>query len=66
MTFHGGGDDLDEPIKNIATDSEFQKNHPTCGINSYNFGRVLAQTVHYFWAYLQVTFKIIFQTMYLF
>lgn len=30
---------------------------PTCGINSYNFGRVLAQTVHYFWSYFKMTEK---------
>ena len=57
VTFHGGGDDLDVPIKNISQDFAFQKEFPTCGINSYNFGRVLAQSVHYFWAYFQVDIR---------
>ena len=57
ITFHGGGDDLDHPIKSLRTDSKLAKTHPTCGINSYNFGRVLAQSVHYFWSYFKMTEK---------
>jgi hypothetical protein len=41
IVFHGGGDDLDGPIKQVTRDTEFQSKFPTCGINSYNFGRVL-------------------------
>ena len=55
VVFHGGGDDLDQPLKDIRKDEAMQATHPTCGINSYNFGRVLAQTVHYFWSYFQIT-----------
>ena len=35
--------------------TQISENFPTCGINSYNFGRVLAQTVHYFWSYFKMT-----------
>jgi len=55
VTFHGGGDDMDQPIKTLRSDKELAKTHPTCGINSYNFGRVLAQSVHYFWTYFKMT-----------
>ena len=33
VTFHGGGDDLDQPIKTLRGDKELAKTHPTCGIN---------------------------------
>ena len=55
ITFHGGGDDLDHPIKTLRADEKLAETHPTCGINSYNFGRVLAQSVHYFWTYFKIT-----------
>lgn len=47
----GSSDDLDIPIKNILTDSDFVKKHNICTINSINLGRILMQTVHYFYAY---------------
>ncbi|KAJ1459434.1 tryptophan synthase beta subunit-like PLP-dependent enzyme [Pelagophyceae sp. CCMP2097] len=53
MTFQGGGDDMDGPLKKMAMDSDFARAHGLCGINSYNVCRPLAQMVHYVWIYLK-------------
>lgn len=53
VTFQGGGDDMDAPLKNMSTDREFAATHGLCGINSFNFVRPLCQTVHYFWTYFR-------------
>ena len=53
VTFEGGGDDMDLPLKRLAADQEFAKKHGLCGINSYNIGRPLAQLPHFFWAYFR-------------
>mmetsp|Transcript_100921 Transcript_100921/g.323921 ORF Transcript_100921/g.323921 Transcript_100921/m.323921 type:complete len:502 (+) Transcript_100921:66-1571(+) len=53
VTFEGGGDDMDAPIKNMAADRAFAKRHGMCGINSYNLGRPVSQMVHYFWSYFR-------------
>ncbi|CAD7951176.1 unnamed protein product [Amoebophrya sp. A120] len=49
--FQGGGDDLDDIIKKIS----LENSDKVTGVNSYNIGRPIAQIVHYFWSYLQVT-----------
>lgn len=54
ITFQGGGDDMDTPIKNMSMDKDFATRHGLCGVNSYNFCRPLAQTIHYYWTYFQV------------
>mmetsp|Transcript_31572 Transcript_31572/g.53400 ORF Transcript_31572/g.53400 Transcript_31572/m.53400 type:complete len:539 (-) Transcript_31572:210-1826(-) len=51
--FEGGGDDMDLPIKKITTDEMIQKDYNLCSVNSINIGRILAQTVHYFFVYLK-------------
>lgn len=53
-SFEGGGDDMDGPIKSLASDEALAARIGLCGINSYNVGRVVAQLVHYFWIYLRV------------
>ncbi|CAJ1437334.1 unnamed protein product [Effrenium voratum] len=53
VTFEGGGDDMDLPLKRISADQDFAKKHGICGINSYNLGRPLAQLPHFFWAYFR-------------
>ncbi|CAD7922294.1 unnamed protein product [Amoebophrya sp. A25] len=49
IAFEGGGDDLDGVIKNLS------RTLPNLvGVNSFNIGRPVAQTVYYFWIYLQM------------
>ncbi|CAK0904693.1 unnamed protein product, partial [Prorocentrum cordatum] len=51
--FEGGGDDMDLPLKRLGADRAFAEEHGLCGINSYNLGRPVAQTVFYFWTYFR-------------
>jgi len=53
MSFEGGGDDMDEPIKKMGSDQAFAARHGLTGVNSYNIGRPLAQIVQYFWGYFR-------------
>lgn len=53
-SFEGGGDDMDAPLKNLASDRAFATRHGLVGANSYNIGRPVAQMVHYFWTYFRV------------
>lgn len=53
VCFQGGGDDMDLPIKRMATDRQFAKEFGLCGLNSYNLGRVVSQMVHYVWTYFR-------------
>lgn len=48
-----GSDDLDALINACYADSEFRNEMHLSSVNSINWGRVMMQTVHYFWAYLQ-------------
>jgi len=53
-SFEGGGDDMDEPIKQMLNISSTSSEQQTlCGINSYNIGRPLAQMIHFIWIYLR-------------
>ena len=57
VAFQGGGDDMDRPIKNILAGQTQDENATTAlltGVNSYNIGRPLLQSVHYVWVYLRV------------
>ena len=53
IAFEGRGDDMDIVLKALAADGASAR-HGVCGVNSMNWGRVLAQTVHVFWTYLRV------------
>lgn len=53
----GTSDDLDVPIKSILNDKEFCSAHNIVSTNSINLGRVLLQTVHYFYGYVSVLSK---------
>ena len=55
VTFEGGGDDMDLPIKKLSADAAFVERHGLCGINSYNLGRPLAQLCHFFWSYFRAS-----------
>jgi threonine synthase len=52
VSFEGGGDDMDLPIKNIL--KEKRNDFDFCGVNSYNIGRPLIQMIHFLWTYLRV------------
>jgi threonine synthase len=57
VSFEGGGDDMDVPIKNILTEQRQKPNnnnnddecnqHCCTGVNSYNIARPIMQAVHY-------------------
>lgn len=49
-----GGDDLDAVIANLYADESFKTQLKLSSVNSINWGRVMMQTVHYFYGYLQV------------
>eukprot|EP01135_Chromosphaera_perkinsii_P006046 Nk52_evm6s385 gene=Nk52_evmTU6s385 len=53
----GTSDDLDMPIKNVFNDAPFAKENNLCVVNSINWGRVLMQAVHFFYAYALVQRK---------
>ena len=48
-----GSDDLDKVIAHLFSDATFRQKHRLSSVNSINWGRVLFQTVHYFYGYLQ-------------
>lgn len=50
----GTSDDLDVPIKNCFSDPAYIEANNLCMINSTNWCRILAQTVHLIYAYLKV------------
>lgn len=49
-----GGDDLDEVISKLYGNIPFKEKLKLSSVNSINWGRVMMQTVHYFYGYLQV------------
>lgn len=49
-----GGDDLDDVIAKMYGDTAFKEKLNLSSVNSINWGRVMMQTVHYFYGYLQV------------
>lgn len=49
-----GGDDLDTVVTNLFADTNFKQQVNLSSVNSINWGRVLMQAVHYFYAYFQV------------
>ena len=49
-----GGDDLDAVISKLYANKSFKEKLKLSSVNSINWGRVMMQTVHYFYGYLQV------------
>ncbi len=49
-----GGDDLDVVVARLFADERLKKRLKLSSVNSINIGRVLMQTVHYFYAYLRI------------
>jgi threonine synthase len=56
VSFEGGGDDMDAPIKRILQSRGAESNHygRVVGVNSYNIARPLMQMVHFVWTYFRV------------
>ncbi|XP_060084610.1 threonine synthase-like 2 [Ylistrum balloti] len=50
----GSSDDLDIPIKRVFMDIPFKRQHNLTSINSINWARVMVQTAHYIYSYLQM------------
>ena len=49
-----GGDDLDVVVARLFADEQLKKRLKLSSVNSINIGRVLMQTVHYFYSYLRI------------
>lgn len=54
IAIEGSFDRCQAIVKAINEDPEFKKNYQIGVINSINWGRIIAQVVYYFYAYLQV------------
>lgn len=52
-----GSDDLDAVIANLYANKPFKNKVKLGSVNSINWGRVMMQTVHYFYGYFQVIDK---------
>lgn len=53
-----GGDDLDAVISSLYARLAFKEKVKLSSVNSINWGRVMVQTVHYFYGYLQVVDRV--------
>ena len=53
-----GADDLDILIAKMFGDKEFKSKLNLSSVNSINWGRVMMQTVHYFYGYLQTVDRV--------
>ncbi len=53
-----GGDDLDAVIKQLYANQTFKEKVNLSSVNSINWGRIMVQTVHYFYGYFQIADKI--------
>ena len=49
----GTSDDLDKPVKNCFSDLMYAEANNLSSINSINWCRIMAQLVHFFYAYFQ-------------
>ena len=54
LAIEGVFDDCQDIVKAINADAQFKAAHNIGAVNSMNWGRILAQTVYYVWAWLQV------------
>jgi threonine synthase len=53
-----GSDDLDVLIADLFSDQAFKEEQHLSSVNSINWGRVMMQTVHYFYGYLQTVDRV--------
>ena len=54
IALKGTFDDCQKIVKQLFLDSELQSRTSLTAINSINWARLIAQTVYYFWAYVQL------------
>ena len=57
IAVEGNFDDCQNIVKDLFIDKEIQTKSSLTAINSINWARLMAQTVYYFWAYLQLEEK---------
>ena len=57
IAVEGSFDDCQKIVKDLFLDSELRDKTSLTAINSINWARLMAQTVYYFWAYLQLNEK---------
>lgn len=57
ISIEGTFDDCQKIVKDLFIDKEIQDQTSLTAINSINWTRLIAQTVYYFWAYLQLQEK---------
>ena len=54
IAVEGNFDDCQNIVKDLFVDEETQNKTSLTAVNSINWARLIAQTVYYFWAYLQL------------
>ena len=54
IAINGSFDDCQKIVKDLFLDSELQDKTSLTAINSINWARLMAQTIYYFWAFLQL------------
>jgi len=54
IAVEGSFDDCQKIVKDLFIDSDLQNKTSLTAINSINWARLMAQTVYYFWAFLQL------------
>ena len=57
IAIEGSFDDCQKIVKDLFVNQELQNKTSLTAINSINWARIMAQTVYYFWAYLQLEKK---------
>jgi threonine synthase len=55
ITIDGVFDDCQHLVKTLNSDLDFKAAHSLGTVNSINLGRIVAQAVYYFWAWLRAT-----------
>ncbi len=55
LAVEGNFDDCQKIIKNLFSDKDLRKQTHLAAVNSINWARIIAQTVYYYWAALQLT-----------
>jgi threonine synthase len=54
IALEGSFDDCQKIVKDLFLNNEMQNKTSLAAVNSMNWARLMAQTVYYFWAYLQL------------